>query len=74
LSPESLRNIPSCLYKHEQNFGQDALFAYAERSDLGASHKREEIKTDLIGAYHLAVEEAPLAQFGHRENVHHPHK
>jgi len=57
------------VYSHEQTFGQGALFAYAERSDLDASHKREEIETDLIGAYYLEVGEAPLAQFGHTENI-----
>jgi len=62
-------NIASRLYNHEQTFGEDALFAYAERSDLDASHKREEVETDLIGAYYLDVGEAPLAQFGHTENV-----
>jgi len=62
-------NIPSRLYNHEQTYGEDALFAYAERSDLDASHKREEIETDLIGAYYLEVGEAPFAQFGHTENV-----
>jgi hypothetical protein len=62
-------NISSGLYNHEQTFGKDALFAYAERGDLDASHKREEIETDLIGAYYLRVGEAPLAQFGYTENV-----
>lgn len=62
-------NIASRLYNREQTLGEDALFAYAERSDLGASHKREEIETDLIGAYYLEIEEAPLAQFGYTENV-----
>ena len=62
-------NIASRLYNHEQTFGEDALFAYAERSDLDASHKREEIETDLIGAYYLEVGEAPLAQFGYTEKV-----
>lgn len=33
-------NTSSRLYNHEQTFGGDALFAYAERSDLDASHKR----------------------------------
>jgi hypothetical protein len=62
-------NISSRLYNHEQTFGEDACFAYAERSDLDASHKRREIETDLIGAYYLDVGEAPLAQFGHTENI-----
>jgi hypothetical protein len=62
-------NISSRLYSHEQTFGEDALFAYVNRGDLDASHKRQEIETDLIGAYYLEVEEAPLAQFGHTENV-----
>lgn len=62
-------NISSRLYNHEQTFDEDALFAYAERSDLNASHKRAEIETDLIGAYYFAVGEAPLAQFGHTENL-----
>lgn len=62
-------NISSRLYNHEQTFGGDALFAYAERSDLNASHKRAEVETDLIGAYYLEVGEAPLAQFGHSDNV-----
>jgi hypothetical protein len=48
-------NIASRLYNHEQTFGENALFAYAERSDLDASHKREEIETDIIGAYYLEV-------------------
>jgi hypothetical protein len=43
-------------------------FAYAE-GRLNTSHKREEIETDLIGAYYLEVGEAPLAQFGHTENI-----
>ncbi|TKR25883.1 GIY-YIG nuclease family protein [Natronomonas salsuginis] len=62
-------NISSRLYNHEQTFGGDALFAYAERSDLDASHKRKEIETDCIGAYYLEVGKAPLAQFGHTENI-----
>jgi hypothetical protein len=62
-------NISSRLYNHEQTFGEKALFAYAERSDLNASHKREEIETDLIGTYYLEFGEAPLAQFGHTENL-----
>jgi hypothetical protein len=62
-------NIPSRLYNHEQTFGEDALFACAERSDLDTSHKRKEIETDLIGAYYLEVGEAPLVQFGHKENL-----
>jgi hypothetical protein len=62
-------NISSRLYNHEQTFGGDALFAYAERRDLDAAHRRKEIETDLIGAYYLEVGEAPLAQFGHTENV-----
>jgi len=62
-------NIASRLYNHEETFGEDALFAYAERSDLNASHKRAEVETDLIGAYYLEVGETPLAQFGHTENV-----
>jgi hypothetical protein len=61
--------ITSRLYNHEQTFGQDALFAYAERSDLDALHKRAEIETDCIGAYYLEVGEAPLAQFGHTNTV-----
>jgi hypothetical protein len=62
-------NIASRLYNHERTFGEEALFAYAERSDLNGSHKRKEIETDLIGVYYLEVGEAPLAQFGHTENV-----
>lgn len=62
-------SIPSRLYSHEQTFGEEALFAYAERRDLDASHKRKEIETDFIGAHYLEVGEAPLAQFGHTENV-----
>jgi hypothetical protein len=62
-------NISSRLYNHEQTFGEGALFAYAERGDLDASHKRKEIETDLVGAYYLQVGEAPLAQFGHTEKV-----
>jgi hypothetical protein len=48
---------------------QRLIFCYAKRSDLDASHKREEIETDLIGAYYLEVGEAPLARFGHTENI-----
>jgi len=62
-------NIPSRLYNHEQTFGEDALFAYAEWNGLDASHKRAEIEADLLGAYYLKVGEAPLAQFGHTGNV-----
>ena len=62
-------NISSRLYKHERTFGKDALFAYAEESDLDAPHKRKEIETDLIGAHYLVNGEAPLAQFGHIGNV-----
>jgi hypothetical protein len=62
-------NIPSRLYNHEQTFGENALFAYAKRSDLDVLHKGQEIETDLIGAYYLEVGEAPLAQFGHTENI-----
>jgi hypothetical protein len=57
------------LFNHEQIFSEDALFAYAKRRDLDASHKRQEIETDLIGAYYLEFGDAPLAQFGHTENV-----
>lgn len=62
-------NIPSRLYNHEQTFGEGALFAYAERGDLDAAHKRAEFETDCIGAYYLKVGETPLAQFGHTGNV-----
>lgn len=62
-------NISSRLYNHEKTFGEDALFAYAETATLAASHKRKEIETDLIGAHYLNEGEAPLAQFGHKENV-----
>ena len=62
-------DISSRLYSHEQTFGEDAFFSYAERSDLDASHKRKEIEADCIGSYYIAVGEAPLAQFGHTENV-----
>ncbi len=62
-------NIPSRLYKHEQSFGEDALFAYVGRGDLDASHKRAEIETDLLGAYYLEVGEAPLVQFGHTQKL-----
>jgi len=50
-------NILLHLRDHEKTFGEDALFAYAEWSGLDASHKREEIETDLIGAYYLVVGE-----------------
>jgi hypothetical protein len=36
---------------------------------LNASHKREDIETDLVGAYYFEIGEAPLAQFGHTGNV-----
>ena len=62
-------NIPSRLYNHERTCGEDTFFAYAERNNLEASHKRKEIETDLIGAYYLKARKAPLAQFGHTENV-----
>jgi GIY-YIG catalytic domain. len=62
-------NMSSRFYDHEQTFGKNALFAYVERSELDASHERQEIETDLIGAYHLEVGKTPLAQFGHTENV-----
>ncbi len=62
-------NISSRLYNHEQTFGKDALFAYAKRSDLDTSHKRQEVETDLIGAYYLEVGGAPLAQFGYTAKV-----
>jgi len=58
-------NIPSRLYNHEQAFGEDALFAYAEQSDLDASHKREEID-DRPHRGILKVGEAPLAGSGVR--------
>ncbi|MDL5363883.1 GIY-YIG nuclease family protein [Halalkalicoccus sp. NIPERK01] len=61
--------IPSRLYNHETVFGGHALFAYAKRLDLDAAHKRQEIETDLLGAYYLATNESPLAQFGYSENV-----
>ena len=61
--------IPSRLYTHEKTFGGQALFAYVERIDLDAAHKRKEIETDLLGAYYLAIGETPPAQFGHSENV-----
>lgn len=62
-------NISSRLYNHKQTFGEGALFAYTEQSDLDASHKRQEIEADLIGAYYLEVGKAPLVQFGHTQNV-----
>jgi hypothetical protein len=62
-------NIPSRLYKHEQTYGEDALFAYSNQSRLNTSPKRKEIETDLIGAYYLAVEEAPFGQFGQTVNT-----
>ena len=61
-------NTASRLYNHEQTFGEDALFSYAERGDLNGSHKRKEVETDLTGAYYLAVGEA-LLQFGQTENI-----
>jgi hypothetical protein len=36
---------------------------------LDASHKRKEIETGFIGAYHLEIGGLLLAQFGHTENV-----
>ncbi len=63
------RNIPARLYNHEQTFGGDALFAYAEWNGLDAPHQRKEIETDLLGAYYLAIKEAPLTQFGHTDRV-----
>lgn len=46
-------SISSRLYSHEQTFGENALFAYTERSDLDAPHKRAEVETDLIGVYYF---------------------
>ena len=60
-------NIPSRLYSHERTYGKDALFAYAELTDLDASHRRQEIETDLIGTYYLQVGESPLAQWTYEE-------
>jgi hypothetical protein len=60
-------NISSRLYKHENTYGGDALFAFATREDLDAAHKRSEVETDLIGAYYLSTGEAPLAQYGYTE-------
>ncbi len=61
--------LPSRLYTHESVFEGHAQFAYVERTDLDAAHMRKEIETDLLGAYYLTTGEAPLAQFGHTENV-----
>jgi hypothetical protein len=47
-----------------------ALLIYFDISQtLDASHKRQEAETDLIGAYYLEVGEAPLAQFGYRDDL-----
>ena len=54
---------PKDLYTSDY-FGEGTVFAYAERSDLNASHKREGIETDLIRACYLEVGEAPLMYFG----------
>ncbi len=62
-------NIPSRLYNHEDTYGGEALFAYARRTELDAPHKRKEVETDCLGAYYLAVGEAPLSQFGHTDSV-----
>lgn len=62
-------SIPNRLYKHEQTFGEKALFAYAERIELDASHMRQEIETDLIGAHYLTEGKSPIAQFGHKERL-----
>ncbi len=62
-------NIASRLYNHEQTFGEDAYFTYAEGVHLDAPHKRSEVETDLIGAHYLAENDVPLAQFGYEERL-----
>lgn len=60
-------NIGRRLYKHESTYGEHALFSYAPRPHLDASHKREEAELDLIGAHYVAHETPPKAQFGSTE-------
>jgi len=62
-------NIGRRLYKHESTYGEHALFSYAPRPDLDASHKREEAELDLIGAHYVAHETPPKAQFGFTERL-----
>ncbi len=52
------------LRSHEKTFGSDALFSVAALDGLDAAHKRTEVETDLIGAHYLAIQQAPMAQFG----------
>lgn len=63
------KNIPSRLYEHEATFGENTLFAYSEQANLVASHRREEIERDLIGAHYLGQNTTPLAQFGYTERL-----
>lgn len=44
-------------------------FAYVEMPELDATRKRVELETDLIGAYYLAENKTPTAQFGRDERV-----
>lgn len=62
-------NIPSRLYNHEDTFGGEARFAWVELPHLDATHKRTEVETDLIGAYYLAEDTAPVAQFGYTDRL-----
>jgi len=62
-------NLSRRLYKHESTYGGDAFFSYVVRPDLDASHKRQEIETELIGAHMLRFEEPPITQFGHTEKL-----
>ena len=62
-------NIGRRLYKHEDTYGGDALFSYAPRTDLDASHKRGEAECDLIGAHYIAHGCPPRTQFGFTDQI-----
>ena len=60
---EQSGNLKSRLYKHRRNRNEELLFSYAVVDDGDAKHKREQIETDLIGTYWLAIEVAPRDLF-----------
>lgn len=56
-------NLRSRLYRHRRNRTEPLTFSYATLPDHDAQHKRQEVETELIGAYWLATDNAPTEQF-----------
>jgi hypothetical protein len=51
------------LRRHRKTFGEDALCSFAEPSEVGAKHKRDEVETELLGAHYLVLDRSPKAQY-----------